>query len=59
MRPTYLMQTEDGTFFVLSREPNEEERAMCDAGVLVIIDTSNMTEYFDGEWHSIQEWSYE
>lgn len=53
----YLLITEDITFLQTDTLTDAEYES-CDNGFLFIVDTENMTEYYNGKWHEVKKWEY-
>jgi len=52
----YIMISEDGEAHK-SEEVTDGDKDACDIGILEVIDTENMTTYYEGEWHEIPIWT--
>jgi len=52
----YIMISEDGEAHK-SEEVTDGDKDACDIGILEVIDTENMTTYYEGEWHEIPVWT--
>ena len=52
----YIMIMEDGSVFKADKVTDSDKEAV-DIGILSIIDTKTMTEYYQNSWSPIPEWT--
>ena len=51
----YLIITEDGTAYK-AKKITEGDMSCCDDGLLTVIDTNTLQDYYQGEWTDIEEY---
>lgn len=51
----YIIIFEDGTVYKADKVTEEDKQA-CDNGIISVIDTENMKEYYDGQWLELNTW---
>lgn len=52
----YIVITEEGDSFV-SDVLTASMRISCDAGIMDVIDTESLTQYFNDEWHPLPQYT--
>ena len=51
----YIFIMEDGDISK-GKTVSQDDKNACDDGTLSVIDIENLTQYYQGEWHTLENW---